>query len=92
MLACPFCGSPETDRFDLEGRRFVVFACQFTPAVDPTLDDPELARRLATDFRPDGAGTYFRGVCDRLHLYVTKGPGGRALVGRTEGPPGESPQ
>jgi hypothetical protein len=78
-LHCPFCGAAETDRFDLEGRRFVVFACMFTPAVDPTLADDELAAHLAADYRPDGSGAYFRRTCDQLHLYVTKGAGARAL-------------
>jgi len=80
VLRCPFCGEPETDRFDLEGRRFLVFRCLFTPAVDPGLSDAELERHLATDYRPDGSGAYFRGMCDRLHLYVTKGAGARALL------------
>jgi hypothetical protein len=78
VLACPFCGSPETARFDLEGHRFLVFACAFSPEVDPSLGEEELARHLATDFGKDGAG-YFRATCDRLHLYVTKGEGGRRL-------------
>ncbi len=78
MLTCPFCGAAETDRFDLEGRRFLVFGCMFTPAVDPRLSDDELAPRLARDYGPQGAG-YFRRTCDRLHLYVTKGAGARAL-------------
>jgi hypothetical protein len=78
VLSCPFCGAPETDRFDLEGRRFLVFRCLFSPAVDPALSDEELARRLTTDYGRDGAG-YVRATCDRLHLYVTKGEGARAL-------------
>jgi hypothetical protein len=90
-LACPFCGSPETDRFDLEGRRFVVFGCMFTPAIDPNLADREIADQLARAFRPDGAGAYFRRTCDRLHLYVTKGAGGRALTGRPDAGAGEPP-
>jgi hypothetical protein len=79
MLRCPFCGSAESDRFDLEGRRFVVFGCMFTPAVDPRLGDRELQEHLASVYRPDGSGPYFRTMCDRLHLYVTKGEGARAL-------------
>ena len=79
MLSCPFCGAPETDRFDLEGRRFLVFRCMFTPEVDPRLGERELAEHLATAYRPDGSGAYFRRMCDRLHLYVTKGEGARAL-------------
>ena len=84
VLTCPFCGAPETDRFDLEGQRFLVFGCMFTPAVDPRLGDADLERHLATAYRPDGSGAYFRRMCDRLHLYVTKGAGARALVGRDD--------
>jgi hypothetical protein len=79
MLKCPFCGASETDRFDLEGRRFLVFACMFTPEVDPRLDEPGLEEHLASAYRPDGSGPYFRRMCDRLHLYVTKGEGARTL-------------
>ena len=79
MLHCPFCGAPETDRFDLDGRRFLVFRCVFTPEVDPRRTDAELAEDLVRDYR-EGGGGYFRQMCDRLHLYVTKGDGGRALT------------
>lgn len=85
MLSCPFCGASESDRFDLEGRRFLVFACAFTPAVDPALSDEEIARELADAYRPGTEGTYFRSVCDRLHVYVTKGEGARTL-GADPGP------
>ncbi|HLN51924.1 MAG: hypothetical protein ACLQD9_02465 [Thermoplasmata archaeon] len=78
MLACPFCGAPETDRFDLEGQRFLVFRCLFTPAVDPKLTEEEVTQHLARDYGPEGSG-YFRKMCDRLHLYVTKGAGAQAL-------------
>ncbi len=90
MLSCPFCGAPETDRFDLEGRRFLVFRCLFTPQVDPHLDEAGLREHLARDYRSDGSGAYFRQMCDRLHLYVTAGAGGRELKGTaagTEPPP-----
>lgn len=80
MLSCPFCGAPETDRIDLEGRRFLVFRCLFTPEVDPTLGDEAIGAAIAERYRGPG-GAYFRGVCDRLHLYVTKGEGGRLLTG-----------
>ena len=89
MLVCPFCGAAETDRFDLEGRRFVVFACTFTPEVDPAHSDEELARGLEAAYRRGSADGYFRSMCDRLHLYVTKGDGGRALRGADAGPSGE---
>ena len=88
MLTCPFCGAPETDRFDLEGRRFVVFGCMFTPAVDPALGEDELARHLASAYRPDGSGPYFRRMCGRLHLYVTKGSGARDLEQASASRPG----
>jgi len=90
MLSCPFCGAPETDRFDLEGKRFLVFGCMFSPAVDPRLGERELAEHLVTDYRPDGSGAYFRRTCDRLHLYVTKGAGARALLDRADGPAGDA--
>ena len=88
MLRCPFCDAPETDRFDLEGQRFVVFGCLFTPRVDPALDDAALAEHLASAYRPDGTGAYFRRMCDRLHLYVTKGDGARGLTGGAAPPTG----
>ena len=78
MLACPFCGAPETERIDLEGRRFLVFRCMFTPEVEPGLSDGEIAERLISAFGHDGA-RYFRGTCDRLHVYVTRGEGARRL-------------
>lgn len=78
MLSCPFCGAPETERIDLEGKRFLVFRCMFTPEVEPSLSDAEIADRLATRFGADGR-EFFRGTCDRLHVYVTKGDGARIL-------------
>ncbi len=85
MLACPFCGAPETDRIDLEGHRFLVFRCMFTPEVEPTLSDAEIADRLRTTFGTEGAA-YFRGTCDRLHVYVTKGEGAKVLAPGGAGP------
>ncbi len=78
MLACPFCGAPETERIDLEGRRFLVFRCMFTPEVEPSLTEAEIAGLLAARFGAQGSA-YFRGTCDRLHVYVTKGDGARIL-------------
>lgn len=78
MATCPFCGAAETARIDLEGRRFLVFACMFTPQVDPAWDEPTLAAHLARDFGADGSA-YFRRACDRLHLYVTRGPAAQEL-------------
>lgn len=80
MVSCPFCGAAETDRFDLEGRRFLVFACMFTPAVDPATPEAELPALLARDYGAGGQG-YFRRMCDRLHLYVADGEGARHLKG-----------
>jgi hypothetical protein len=79
MLLCPFCGAPETDRLTVEGRRFLVFRCMFTPEVEATLTDPEIAERLAQAFGPKGPA-YFRRTCDALHVYVTKGEGARVLA------------
>jgi hypothetical protein len=86
MLTCPFCGAAETDRFDLDGQRFLVFACMFTPSVDPRMGDRELAEHLLTAYPPDVSGAYFRRMCDRLHRYVTKGEGGRAPPGDPSSP------
>lgn len=86
MLSCPFCGAPETERIDLEGSRFLVFRCMFTPEVDPALSDAEISERLVARFGPDGR-EFFRGTCDRLHVYVTKGDGARLLTSRTDGRP-----
>jgi len=85
-LACPFCGAPLTDRIDLEGRRFLVFACMFTPSVDPGLSDAALAARLRHDYDEPG-GAYFRRMCDRLHLEVTRGPAARELGASPESSP-----
>ena len=79
MLSCPFCGLPETARLDLEGRRFLVFACQFTPEVDPALTDAEIEDRLKSVFGAEGEA-YFRKTCDALHVYVAKGEGARFLT------------
>jgi hypothetical protein len=78
-LRCPFCESPVTDRIDLEGRRFLVFRCLFTPEIDPKLSDAEIAHHLKERYNGP-AGAYFQRTCDRLHLYVTKGAGARALL------------
>jgi hypothetical protein len=80
---CPFCGAAETDRFELDGHRFLVFACMFSPEVDPAMSEPEIAAHLASAHPPGAATGYFRGTCDRLHYFVTKGPGARALIAGT---------
>ena len=85
MLSCPFCGASETERFDLEGHRYLVFRCMFTPEIDPGASDPELADRLRADYASGGATGHFRKMCDRLHLYVTQGPGARELQADRDG-------
>ncbi len=87
MQVCPFCGAPETERLTLEGKRFFVFPCLFTPEVDPDWSEEEVAHHLSTAFGEGGSG-YFRGMCDRLHLYVTKGEGGRELRAERSTPSG----
>jgi hypothetical protein len=77
VLDCPFCGAPETDRFSLDGHHFLVFRCMFSPEVEEGLSDREIVERLAV-FGAKGS-SYFRGTCDRLHIYVTKGEGAREL-------------
>jgi len=79
VLHCPFCGAPETARLDLEGHRFLVFQCQFTPEVEPTLTEPEIEERLVARFGHEGSA-YFRKTCDALHVYVAKGEGARILT------------
>jgi hypothetical protein len=92
VLRCPFCEAPETDRIEVEGRRFLVFRCLFTPEVEPALRDEEIAERLVLRFGPDGSA-YFRGTCDRLHVYVTKGEGARILTEpRASSSPSGEPQ
>jgi hypothetical protein len=76
---CPFCSAPETDRLDLEGQRFLVFACTFSPRVDPQLGEEALATELARNYPAGSGGRHFRGMCDRLHLFVAKGEGARVL-------------
>jgi hypothetical protein len=83
VLNCPFCGAPETERLDVEGQRFLIFRCMFTPRVEMGLSDEEVAERLHAAVGSD-AGQYFRGTCDTLHVYVTKGEGARFLTGSRE--------
>jgi hypothetical protein len=87
VLVCPFCGAPETERFEIEGRRFLVFGCMFTPELEPGLTDGEIEDRLRQVFAPQGAG-YFRRTCDALHVYVAKGEGAKVLTdARQKGAP-----
>jgi hypothetical protein len=78
-LSCPFCGAELTDRIDVDGARFLVFRCMFTPKVDPALSDAELLETLRSA-HPGTGEAYFRGMCDRLHGYVTQGEGARILT------------
>ncbi|MFZ0698811.1 MAG: hypothetical protein WAN74_01255 [Thermoplasmata archaeon] len=73
MLTCPFCGAAESDRIDVEGRRFVVFPCMFTPAIDPKLPEAALQDYLRMEYGRQGP-QYFRSMCDRLHLVVVREP------------------
>ncbi len=77
---CPFCGAAESARLTLEGTRFLVFPCMFTPSVDPAWNEAEISQHLATDYA-EGGTRYFRGICDRLHRYVTREPGGAGTPG-----------
>jgi hypothetical protein len=77
-LSCPFCGAPETDRIDMEGTRILVFRCLFSPEVPPGMPDAELSELLRSSYS-QGGPAYFRGVCDRLHLHVTRGAAAREL-------------
>ncbi|MHB1435084.1 MAG: hypothetical protein ACYCPN_04110 [Thermoplasmata archaeon] len=72
---CPFCGAAESARLALEGTQFLVFPCMFTPSIDPAWDESEITRHLATDYT-EGGTRYFRGICDRLHRFVVREPGG----------------
>ncbi len=83
-LRCPFCGAPESERFELDGTRFVVFPCQFTWEGEPGLSEEALADRLRAEAE-EGGPSYFRRTCDRLHLFVTKGEGARELQPAGEG-------
>lgn len=86
MLACPFCGAPETDRFAVEGVHYLVFRCMFTPKVDAGLTDAEIEDRFRTAFS-GRSSEYFRGTCDALHVYVAKGEGARILTSGRGGTP-----
>ncbi len=81
MQTCPFCGQAESERLTVLGARLLIFPCMFTASVDPTWTEAEIAAHLATDYGA-GGDRYFRGVCDRLHLHVTRGPAAEALGAR----------
>ena len=80
VAQCPFCGAAETDRISVEGLRYIVFACMFTPQVSPTVPDDQIDAHLRDAFGAAG-DVYFRRQCDLMHLFVTKGAGARELVG-----------
>lgn len=82
MLHCPFCGAAESDRIDLDGDRFLVFECMFTPQVDPSLPDDRLEAHLRQTYEGSSA-QYFRSMCDRMHLFVTQGAGAKTLLSRS---------
>lgn len=84
MVVCPFCGAAETDRFEIDGQRFLVFGCMFSPSVDPALTDAQISEVLVKEYGPQGSA-YFRGICDRLHRVVTQRP----ELGAPEPPPPE---
>ena len=71
MQRCPFCGAEESDRLDVDGHRFLVFACMFTPEVDRALGEAELADHLARTYSGPSQ-PHFQSLCDRLHLVVTR--------------------
>lgn len=70
-LHCPFCGAAETERLLVEGRRVLIFACLFSPVVDPALPDAEIPRFLEEAYASEG-NAYFRRQCDRLHYFMLK--------------------
>ena len=82
MVNCPFCGAAETDRFEIDGKRFLVFRCMFSPPVDPRLSDEEIVEFLGREYGPRGS-EYFRSMCDRLHRLATQRPEAGA-TGSTE--------
>ncbi len=87
MQTCPFCGAPETDRIEIDGHRFLVFGCMFTPAIDAAGTEEEITEEIGKYARPGTSKVYFRGMCDRLHLFVAKGEGARVLKQGHADPP-----
>ncbi len=66
----------------------IVFACMFTPVLDPSLSEEEVARTLRTEYGAEGHG-YFRRQCDRLHYFVGSGKGKDILLAEADSPGGE---
>jgi hypothetical protein len=90
MAQCPFCGAAETDRVSVEGLRYIVFACMFTPQVSPSIPEEQIERHLRETYGTVGE-VYFRRQCDLMHLFVTKGAGGRVLTGVDAAEPSTAP-
>lgn len=76
-LHCPFCGAVESERFVLEGRRVIVFPCEFTALTDPAWPEEDLPRHLRATYGAEGRD-YFRRQCDRLHYFVVSAESKRA--------------
>lgn len=71
MVVCPFCHAPESDRFTLEGTRFLVFRCMFTAETEPGLADDAIPGFLAEKYGRQGT-EFFRRTCDALHRVVVR--------------------
>lgn len=84
-LRCPFCGAPETERFEMEGRRIIVFPCLFSPVVPLDLPEADLAAHLQETYGSEGRA-YFQRQCDRLHYFVAAGRGQQILESETSSP------
>jgi hypothetical protein len=57
----------------------------FTPQVPPTVAEDQIDAHLDREFGTAG-DVYFRRQCDLMHLFVTKGDGGRVLTGGAPAP------
>ena len=64
---CPFCGEPESERFAIERRLYIVFPCMFTARVAPGLTEDQVSKEIETRYGGQG-GPFFRRTCDVLHL------------------------
>ncbi len=51
----------------------------FSPTVDPAWSEEALGQHLRETYS-GASGAYFRGMCDRLHLFVVQGDGARELL------------
>ena len=75
MVVCPFCNAPESDRFILEGKRFLVFRCMFTAETEPGVPEDALPALLGDRYGREGSA-FFRRTCDALHRVVVADPRG----------------